>query len=139
MTFKKFGNIYIAELRKGEQVVEELMRFAREEGVKFAWVSGLGALSKVTMGYYDLEEKEYHFEDREGDLEVTSFEGNISGMEGSPVVHVHLNVADKSLDSFGGHLKEGVIGGTLELRIEVFDEEVVREKDGETGLNLLSL
>lgn len=137
MTFKKFGSIYIVKLKRGEEVTSNLIQFSKDQNIKFAWISGLGALSKVELGYYNLEGKEYHFEERGGDLEVTSLTGDISQFEGNPALHIHLNLCDPTLLSFGGHLKDGIVGGTLELKIETFDEEVKRAKDPDTGLNLL--
>ena len=137
MTSKNFGNIYIVKLKKGEEVISSLENFARVEEIRFAWISGLGGLEKASIGYYNLGGKQYHFKDFSGDLEVTSLEGNIASFEGKSALHIHLTISDENQNTLGGHLKEAVVGGTLELRVETFDQEINRVKDDDTGLDLL--
>lgn len=138
MFFKKFGNIYIIRLKRGEEMVSSLEKLSEEEHIEFAWVSGLGAVSKITLGYYDLGTKEYFWKNFQGDLEISSLQGNISWQGEKPIIHVHTAIADEKQTSFGGHLKEAIAGGTIELRVETFGDRIEREKDEETGLNLLN-
>lgn len=139
MKFVKDKSRYILKLERGEEVVESITSFAKQEGIDNALVSAIGAVDKITLGFYELKTKSYHWRDFTGDLEVTSLTGNITLLEGSPFLHAHLTIADENLNSFGGHLKEARVGVTLEVIIEKLDSNISRKMDREIGLNLLDL
>lgn len=132
-------NKHIIRVQRGEELVKTILEFCKTQDISFAYVSAIGAVSEVEMGYYETATKTYHFKQFNGDLEITSLTGNISQVAGEPFLHAHLNITDEQLNSFGGHLKEGVVGGTLEVFMEVFDVSVERVEDEETGLKLLDL
>ena len=58
-------------------------------------------------------------------------------MNGEVYLHLHINLADSTYNTFGGHLNSAVIGGVGELIIEEIDGEVERRLNEEVGLNLL--
>jgi predicted DNA-binding protein with PD1-like motif len=70
-------------------------------------------------------------------LEITSLTGNVSIKDGKPLVHVHVTLADKKGNAFGGHLAEGTIVFACEVCIQVFQgEPLKRGFDKTTGLPL---
>ncbi|MEO0142947.1 MAG: PPC domain-containing DNA-binding protein, partial [candidate division WOR-3 bacterium] len=74
-----------------------------------------------------------------GEYEFTSFLGNISYFEEEPVIHIHVTITDKRFNAYGGHLFFGYVPATLEIIIFPFDKKLLREKDTDTGLNLLKI
>ena len=58
-------------------------------------------------------------------------------MDSKPYLHMHINIADKNHQSFGGHLNYAIISATFEGVLEVIEGETDRKYDDETGLNLL--
>ena len=101
----------------------------------------IGAISKATLGYFDRPSKTYKSFTVDEDLEVVSCIGNISRTkDGTPVIHAHMIVADEKGKCYGGHLMPGCeVSVTIEMIINVFDDEMIRAKDPETGLNLLDI
>lgn len=139
MRYKKFGMRYIVKIDKGEEIVSLLSSFAKKEDIKLATFSAIGAVSNVTIGSYELSSKSYHWKDFSGDLEVNSLFGNITLLKSEQFIHAHINISDENLNVFGGHLKQAIVGVTLEVVLELIDGEVERKFNGEIGLNLLDL
>ena len=136
MEYRKFGNDYVLRIDRGEEVMERLTAFCREAGVKLASVTGLGAADRVTVGLYDVGEKQYHKEELTGPMEITSLTGSITEQEGKPYLHLHITVCGRDLSVRGGHLNECRISATCELNIHCVDGQVGRRYDPVTGLNL---
>ncbi len=136
MDYRKFKNQYVIRLDRGEEIVESLKEIAGKENIKLAYLTGIGAVEKVTAGVFDTKEKVFKGHTWEGDLEVVSIGGNINTMNGETYVHFHISVADERGNVFGGHLQEAVISGTGELVLTKIDGEVDRTFDEEIGLNL---
>ena len=136
MEYRKFGNDYVLRIDRGEEVMERLTAFCREAGVKLASVTGLGAADRVTVGLYDVGEKQYHKEELTGPMEITSLTGSITEQEGNPYLHLHITVCGRDLSVRGGHLNECRISATCELNIHCVDGQVGRRYDPVTGLNL---
>ena len=102
----------------------------------------IGTLEDVEIGYYDLPNRRYVFRDEEGPFEVASMDGNISEMEGEQsVVHAHavLSRCDDSLETIGGHLRAATVALTLELCLWEVTQPLIRNRDEETGLNLINV
>lgn len=132
------SNSAIIILERGEELIESLDMFAREEKLSGAWLSGLGAASDMTIGYYDLEAREYVWRDvDEGIVEVLGLTGNYSNIDGKPLWHIHGNFSGTDLKAFGGHIKKMRVGLTCEISITYLDTPLGRKYDDETGLNLI--
>ena len=136
MDFKKFGNKYIVRIDKGEEIVESIRKFCKENEIKLGTVTGLGAVDQATIGLFETSSKEYHGTELTGDHEITSLVGNISTKDGEVYLHLHINLADNKYNTYGGHLNSAVVSGTCEITIEEIDGKVEREFDEEVGLNL---
>ena len=137
MEYKKLDNDhYVMRLNKGEEVIEQLKIFATNENVLTGEITGIGASNKVEIGWFNTETKEYKTTVKEGMFEVTSLLGNISRKDGEVYLHCHINFADASLNTLGGHLVKCYISATCEIIITVIHGEVGRRFDKEIGLNL---
>jgi len=139
MRFVKLGDKYILKLRKGETVVENLIKFANENNIKNAYFSAIGAVLEATLSFYDLKKKKYEDLVLKGEWEITSLIGNIMQMDNKAVVHAHIALSDKQKNLKGGHLKEAVTGGTCEIFLDKLDSNINRKRDEETGLNLMDI
>jgi predicted DNA-binding protein with PD1-like motif len=89
----------------------------------------------VELGYYHLEEKDYHRKTfSEMDYELISLTGNLSLKEGKPYIHVHAALGDNQFRVFGGHLFEANVAVTAEVSIIPLGKMPVRELDPRLGL-----
>lgn len=139
MLFKRLNNKYIIRLERGEEIVESLKKLCKNEKIQLGRITGLGAVSNVEIGYFELKKKEYHSKRISGDLEILNLNGNITSMNGDIYLHLHITISDEELHAFGGHLNSATISATGEIIIDVIEGEVDRYFNDETGLNLLSL
>lgn len=130
---------YILRLEKDEELYESIERFAKEKKIKGAFLTGLGGLTKAVVGYYNLDRKKYVFRHVKKVKELVSLNGNISMLNSGVALHLHGVVSDIRNKAFGGHIKEAVCGGTIEIHITTFDSELNRQPDAEVGLPLLEL
>lgn len=141
MISRKTSDGYVAILQRGDLLMDCLMRIARAEGITHASFQGIGAVEDVTIGYYELATKQYHFNTYTETFEVASMTGNITLVEDEPFVHAHavLSRCDESLACIGGHIKDARTAVTLEVHLRCGAEALVRLPDDTIGLKLISL
>ena len=123
---------YVFRLHSGQGLREEIEAFVKEQDLKAGVILiCVGSLKRAVLRMAGAKEiKEY-----EGPLEIVSFEGTV-GEGGS---HMHISIADKDGNVFGGHLKEGsVVDTTAEVIIGVLENTTFKRKfDDETGFDEL--
>ncbi len=137
MEYKKIdNNYYVIRIDKDEEVLSKIKELCEKLDIKCGSVVGLGAASYVKVGLFNTMEKEYHSKEYKGAMEITSLIGNISRMNKETYLHFHINLCDETMNVFGGHLNECIIGATCELVLTRLDGDVNREFNQEIGLNL---
>lgn len=132
---------YVLVLARGEELIATLTKFCTDNTIEGATFTGIGAIERVKIGYYDLGKKEYFFRDEAGIFEVASMNGNVALVEGKPFIHAHavLSRCDESLECIGAHIKEAYVAVTLEVLLRVFDAPLERTLNDDIGLKLLNL
>lgn len=140
MKYSFDGFNYLIRLDKGEKLAESLERFAAETNIEGAWVNGLGAATTATLGFYNLETKEYQWREFEGLHEIVSLTGNLAYDEDSKLVfHLHGVLSDHEFTTVGGHVKDLTAGATVELFIHRAYQPTRRKLDESVGLKTLDL
>jgi uncharacterized protein len=124
---------------QGDEVLENLLAFARSEELSAAEFTGLGALSDVVLGYFDWQDKDYRRIPIAEQVEVLSLTGNVALEDGEPKLHPHIVVGKSDGSAHGGHLLEGHVRPTLEVIVTESPSHLQRRSDPETGLALLRL
>lgn len=136
MEYRRFDNTYVIRMERGEEIVEQVRRFAEREGVKLASVQALGAVDDFTVGVYNVAEKQYHARSFQGAYEIVSLVGTINTMNGEVYTHLHMSAGDEEGRVFGGHLSRGVISATVEMVVTLIPGTVDRQLDESIGINL---
>jgi predicted DNA-binding protein with PD1-like motif len=72
-------------------------------------------------------------------MELVGMTGNISLVDGQPFIHAHGVFSDKEFATVGGHVKDLVVGPTIEIFLAPIDEKIERKMNDEVGLKLLDL
>jgi predicted DNA-binding protein with PD1-like motif len=108
---------YFLVLDRGEEILESVTRFATETGVRAAGFTGLGAVERLTLGFYDLKAQAYERRTWEEDLEAASVVGNLAVVDGGPFPHIHGVFGRRDFSTISGHIFEGVVSITLELTV----------------------
>lgn len=124
----------------GDEVISGLTEFARDNNLAAASLSAIGAFSAATLGYFDVEKKDYEKIPVDEQVEVLSLIGDISTKEnGEPQVHAHVVVGRRDGTTRGGHLLEASVRPTLEVVLVESPEHLQRRWDEEVGLALIAL
>ncbi len=139
MEFREVRGGFVVRLERGERIPEVLLEFVREKALEAAFLSGIGTLEKVELGYYDLEQKTYlrrHFPEI---YELTSLTGNLTYLDGEPFWHLHAVLADREFRAYSGHLFQATVAATGEFLLLVQENRIQRQMDPVTGLKLWKL
>ncbi|MCY2929334.1 MAG: DNA-binding protein [Planctomycetota bacterium] len=121
-------------------LLAELTRVCKENGVQLGRVEAIGAVRKARVGYYHQDRREYEFHTFDGPMEIAALVGNVSVKDGEPIVHAHVTLSDATGRAFGGHLAPGTVVFACEFVVEAFDgPEFRRTLDEPTGLPLWNL
>ncbi len=124
----------------GDEFMSGLTKFAKENGLSAASLTAIGAFSDVTLGYFDMQKKEYEKISMEEQVEVLSLVGDIAPKEdGEPQVHAHVVVGRSNGTTRGGHVLEAHVLPTLEVVLTESPAHLRRRTDEETGLALIDL
>ncbi len=128
----------MGRLTKGDDLLEALEKFCREQNITLGEVRALGAVTQARVGYYNQAERKYYFLDLAQPMEILALVGNISLKDGKSMVHAHVTLADAEGRAYGGHLAPGTPVFACEFAIHEYqaDQTLSRQPDAETGLLL---
>jgi predicted DNA-binding protein with PD1-like motif len=124
---------------KGDELVAGITHFAKENGLDAASLTAIGAFSDATLGYFDVQKKEYEEIPVEEQVEVLSLVGDIALEGEEPQLHAHVVVGRRDGMAMGGHLLEAHVRPTLEVVLVESPEHLRKKTDPETGLALIDL
>ncbi|MEI6729366.1 MAG: DUF296 domain-containing protein [bacterium] len=128
---------YIIKLEVGDKVHDSILDFCKKENIQTGWITGLGAIKDISLGYYNLETRKYQFQKYSDIYEVVGLVGNIALFEGDPFLHIHTSISDGENKTSSGHLEYATVAVTLELRITSYREQISRLFEDAVGLKLL--
>ena len=133
----KCGRCFAGRLPYGKDLIQVIEEFCVSSSIQMASFSLIGAVSSYTIGAYDQKQQVYVTETETAAREIVNCIGNISMMDGKPMVHAHIVLGDEKGNTIGGHLFSGTIlfAGEISL-LEFIGNPLVRAYDERTGLNL---
>ncbi len=137
MKHQQLGNTFVLLLSTGERIIESITAFCKERKIIAAYFTAIGAVKEAELGFYNLATKEYTWKKAEAELEIDSIVGNVAVFENEPLMHAHATVSDSEMHSFGGHLKEAVVGASCEVFLTPLQGKIERKYDDITGLKLI--
>jgi uncharacterized protein len=130
---------FVVVFDSGDEVVEQLLAFAKEHRLSAAEFTGIGAFSAAVLGYFDWQKKDYMRIPVGEQVEVLSLTGNVALADGEPKLHPHVVVGKADGSAHGGHLLEARVRPTLEVIVTESPAHLQRRSDPETGLALIRL
>jgi uncharacterized protein len=130
---------YALVFDKGDEVMAGLSDFAKRQRLSGSQFTAIGALSDVTLGYFDRARKDYKRIPLAEQVEVLALVGDIALDQGEAKVHAHIVVGKADGTAHGGHLLEAHVWPTLEVILVESPAHLRRETDEETGLALIRL
>lgn len=133
-THSGLGQIWVTRLYPGQDLKDEIENWVQEHGIMAGCVvSAVGSLSIAAIRFAG-SSRQWN---EGGDWELVSLQGTL----GSEGVHLHISVADKEGQVFGGHLMQGsTIRTTMELVFMEFNNlNFCRVEDSQTGFKELKV
>ncbi|MBV9586257.1 MAG: DNA-binding protein [Alphaproteobacteria bacterium] len=129
---------YAVVLSKGDEAMQSLQQFVREQKIDTAALTAIGAFERAVIGYFDWDQKDYKRIPVEEQVEVLSLVGDVAESKGEPALHIHAVLGKSDGSVVGGHLLEGHIRPTLEVILTQPPAHLRKKKDPETGLALIA-
>ncbi len=127
-------------LEAGEEAMDCLRSFAREQKVAAAQITAIGAFSEVVLKYFDWDSKRYLDNRVSEQVEVASLVGDVAlASSGEPSVHAHLVVGLRDGTARAGHLGTGVVRPTLEVIVTESPAHLHKQQDPASGLALIRM
>ncbi|MBI4536278.1 MAG: DNA-binding protein [Ignavibacteriae bacterium] len=128
----------IGHLERGTDLHDGITRIVQENAIRTGRVTGLGAVQKAKLAYYDQKQMKYTDIEINEPMEIVSMYGNVSVKDGKPFLHCHVALSDEKGNGKGGHLlPNGTPVFACEITIEEYEgPEIHRSLDERTGLTL---
>ena len=126
-------------LSSGDEVMQCLLSFAKQQQLHAAQFTGIGAFSNATLGFFNFAIKDYQKIEISEQVEVLNLTGDISLYKGEPKLHAHVVLGKRDGTAHGGHLLEATVHPTLELILTESPAYLKREVDIDTGLPLIKI
>ena len=125
-------------LETGDEAMGCLQTFVEKERISAAQPTGIGALSRATLRYFDWETKAYQPIPVGEQVEVASLVGDVAlSPDGKPALHIHVVLGRRNGSALAGHLAEAHVRPTLEVILTEPPEHLLKAHDPESGLALI--
>src|SRR5688572_30107534 len=69
---------FVLVFATGDEILSELLRFAKEQKIASGHFTAIGGCSRVTLGFFDMEKRNYDRTPVDEQVEVMSLIGNIA-------------------------------------------------------------
>jgi len=130
---------YAVVFAKGDEVLSGLTEFAGREKLTSGFFTAIGSLEQARFGWFDRTRKAFRHIPVNEQVELVSLIGNVSLVNGAPLIHAHGAVALHDGQMRGGHLLQAIAWPTLELFFTVCPATLIKTHDAETDLSLFDL
>ncbi|MBY9005614.1 MAG: DNA-binding protein [Candidatus Lokiarchaeota archaeon] len=132
--------VIVAKLQPEEDIIDSLIEIVKKYDIKSGLINIIGALKKVTIGYFNTKKKIYNFKTFEEDVELLSCMGNIAYQDEEPIIHLHTIIGKEDYSLIGGHLGQpSIISITGEVYIYETSTKIKRLYNNQFNVSLLNL
>lgn len=139
MRFADYAKGYVLKLEPGEEVHETLIAFATKKMIPSAFFQGIGGLTNVELGYFNLAKNDYDRHSFKGDYELICANGNITDVDGKHFAHTHVVLSDEKCHTISGHFFSGTVTVTAEIFLFPLDIAIIRKPDEKLNFKGLDL
>jgi predicted DNA-binding protein with PD1-like motif len=102
-------------LQPGDELHASMIQAAAEHRIEGGFLTAIGAVDEVELGYFCVPERVYSRRVVRDDLEVVSIHGNLSLRDGKPFLHAHGLFTGRDFAAIGGHIFRARVSITLEV------------------------
>ena len=137
LTTEAPARTFVVVFDPGEEVMAGLGALAASESLEGASVAAIGALRSAELAYFDAEAKQFVDVLVGEPVEVLSLTGTIGRRETAPALHLHTVLGRRDGSTVGGHVKQAVVGPTLEVVVTDLGRRLDRRLDESVGLPVI--
>jgi predicted DNA-binding protein with PD1-like motif len=136
----KSKRIIVAKVEPNEDLIDSIITLVKKHDIKSGIINCIGALKKFTIGFYNINSKNYNLKTFEEYVELISCIGNLSFKDKDPIIHLHVSLGRSDYTVIGGHLTQpSIVSVTGEVKIIELDQKLLRAEDPQFNLTLLDL
>ncbi|MHA1254064.1 MAG: PPC domain-containing DNA-binding protein [Promethearchaeota archaeon] len=136
----KVRRVIVGKIEPDEDIIDSITDLVKTQNITSGFINIIGALKKITIGFFDLNSMKYNFKTFDEDVELISCKGNISYKEGEPIIHLHVAIGREDFSLIGGHLSQpSIVSVTGEVFIFEIADKLNRAIDPKFGLTLMDL
>ncbi|MGB8478940.1 MAG: DUF296 domain-containing protein [Acidobacteriaceae bacterium] len=121
----------------GDEILGGLTKFAEENHISAARITGIGSIHNGTLAWLNPETKKFRMIHIDQQAEVLSLLGDIAMYQGKPVVHVHMVVGFGDGTAHGGHLLQAHVWPTLEVIVTSYPRSLYKKFDPQKGIAVI--
>jgi uncharacterized protein len=121
----------------GDEILGGLTKFAEDEHISAARITGIGSIHDGTLAWLNPDTKKFRMIHIDQQAEVLSLLGDIAAYQGKPVVHVHMVVGCGDGTAHGGHLLQAHVWPTLEVIVTAYPRPLYKKFDPEKGITVI--
>ncbi|EJL75899.1 PPC domain-containing DNA-binding protein [Chryseobacterium populi] len=134
-TARKVDNTFIVSVKNGSGIIESLTDFVVSQHIQSGEVTGIGAVSEATLRFFQPSTKKYVDKTFNEQMEVTNISGNVSEIDGKPLLHLHITLGREDYTALAGHLLDAKIRGAGEFFFYPLNAKLSKTKDEDAGIN----
>ncbi len=136
----KVSRVIVGKIEPDEDLIDSIIKMVNEYDIKSGVINCIGALKKITIGYFDMESKKYLTKTIDEYVELVSCMGNISFKDIKPIIHLHASIGTRDYNIIGGHLiQPSIVSITGEAYILEIDRKIKRINNPQFNLSLLAI
>src|SRR5690606_27804247 len=127
------SGIYILSVNDQANLMTSFHDFIQKHELTAGKVSGIGAVNRATLRFFDPETKKYIDREFKEQMELANLTGNISMIEDKPVAHLHATFGRRDYTALAGHLLDASIRGACELFVKPIEAVIEKQMDSSIG------
>lgn len=132
--------IIIGKVEPDEDLMDSIIKMVKKHNIKSGFINCIGALKKFTLGYFEIDTKNYKMETYIENVELITCMGNLTYRDDEPIIHLHVSLGRRDYSVIGGHLsKPSIVSVTGEVAIFETDKKLDRANDPQFDLSLLNI
>ncbi len=132
-----FKKVHVFRVKPGQELLSKIADYCGEHGISSGVIIGIiGSVERAQINFLIELPGKYESANYTGPLEIVCAQGSVALKEGSPIIHIHIQLSGQDLCR-GGHLAEATVFSTAEVVVGELDYQLQRQFDSYTGLNEL--
>ncbi len=132
-----FKKVHVFRVKPGQELLSKIADYCAEHGISSGVIIGIiGSVEWAQLNFLIGLPGKSESASYTGPLEFVCAQGSVALKEGSPIVHIHIQLSGQDLCR-GGHLAEATVFSTAEVAVGELDYQLRRQFDSYTGLNEL--